>query len=297
MDLRKLIYLEAIYRYKSFTKAAEELHISQPAITNAINALEEYLQVELIDRSARFKTLRFTEAGERLVQWARRIMEDFDGAEREMRAYSDAGSVTLRLGISNMVGSWLYNNIYSGFMREYPESELIIKEYPWAEICEKVARSELDMAYTTWEKGFEDERLELHYFYDSELYLVLPPDHPLCALERVPIRQLDGQALSVFAESSLIHKIVAERCSQAGISPRLISVTQHLTAMLEMIDQGIAIGFVVRDQKAVTINKSRYALRPLEGPILLETGFILRRGVPPTKIMKKFEQYVRQYIS
>ena len=294
MDLRKLTYLEAIHRHGSFTKASEELHVSQPTITSAINSLEREQQVELIIRGP--KMLEFTEAGQSLVRWARRIIDDFSQAEREMAAYSEASNTTLRLGISNMVGSWLYTEVYSPFMREYPDSKIIIKEYPWVEICQMVASSQLDMAYTTWEAGFQDEKLELHPYLDSDLFIVLPPGHPLADLERVPVRCLDQQVLSVFAESSLIHKIIAERCEQAGVSPRLISVTQHLSTMLDMIDSGTAIGFVVRDRKSAAFNNSRYILRQLDSPIPLQTGFITRRGASHTKIMRSFSRYVKKHI-
>jgi len=65
MDLQKLMYLEAIYRLGSFTRASEELHVSQPAITKAIKSLEKHLGVELILRDS--KSVSFTEAGEALV--------------------------------------------------------------------------------------------------------------------------------------------------------------------------------------------------------------------------------------
>ena len=73
MDLKKLRYLEAIYRLKSYTKAAEELFISQPSLSNAIHALEKELGVSLIDRSR--QPLRFTFEGERFMWHVYKILE------------------------------------------------------------------------------------------------------------------------------------------------------------------------------------------------------------------------------
>jgi len=294
MDLQKLIYLEAIYRLGSFTKAAKELHISQPAITKSIKQLESEVGVELITRGP--KTISFTEAGAALVRWAYRIIEDFDAAKQEMTDYSESIQMNLQLGISNMVGSWLYSDVYSPFIREYPQSTIVLKEYPWAELCQMVIDSELDMAYTTWEKGFQNPNLDLHYFLDSELYVVLPPKHELSSYKRIPFQALDQRALSVFAKNSLINKIVTEKCNEYHISSQLINLTNHFSTMLNMVDTGTALGFVVIDKKSVPFNKRKYVLRPLEEPILLETGFITHLKQEPTRIMKLLFNYVNKHL-
>lgn len=292
MDLQKLIYLEAIYRLGSFTKASEELHISQPAITKAIKSLEHFLEVELIVRDA--KSISFTEAGEILVRWAVRIIDDFSSARQELSEYSESTNILLRLGISNMVGSWLYSEVYSPFMRQYPQSSIVLKEYPWADICQSVIDKELDMAYTTWEKDFSDPKLDLHYYLDSELYVVLPPKHELLSRKRIPFSCLDGRTLSVFAKSSLINNIITRKCQEQGIHPQMISVTNHFSNMLELVDAGAALGFVVMDKKSAPFNKRKYVLRPLDEPVLLETGFITRHGATQTKGMRLFAKFVRE---
>lgn len=295
MDLRKLVYLEAIFRLGGFTKAAEELHVSQPAITNAINALEQTLQVTLIERGP--KTLEFTEAGRTLVEWARRIIADFGAAEREMAAFSESERQSLKLGISNMVGSWLYSEVYPGFMNRYSESKLSIREYPWAETVRMVRDEELELAYTTWEQGFSDPLLAQECVLPGELYLILPPKHDLGQFKRVPFEKLGEETLSVFAETSLIHKIVSERCTQEGVRPRLLSVTQHFSTMLELIDNGTAIGFQVRDAKTAPLPRSRYVLRQLDPPILLESGFLSRSDRKPSRIMRRFIDCAKQMLA
>lgn len=291
MDLQKLTYLEAVYRLGSFTRASEELHVSQPAITKAMKSLERSLGVELIIRDN--KSITFTEAGTALVRWAVRIKEDFTAAEREMAEFSESASMDLHLGISNMVGSWLYGEVYSPFMRQYPQSSIILKEYPWGDICQSVMDKELDMAYTTWEKGFSDPKLDLHHYLDSELYLVLPPKHELLTYRRIPFACLDHRTLSVFAKNSLISNIVTKKCEESGIHPQMISVTNQFSSMLNLVDSGVALGFVVMDKKSAPFNKRKYILRPFDEPVLLETGFITRHGAPLTKAMRLFMKYVQ----
>lgn len=295
MDLQKLIYLEAVYRLGSFTKASEELHISQPAITKAIKNLEHFLEVELIIRNP--KSIAFTEAGEALVRWAVHIIEDFAAARQEMTEFSKSANMYLRLGISNMVGSWIYGEVYSPFVRQYPQSTIVLKEYPWADICQSVISKELDMAYTTWEQGFADPKLDLHQYLDSELFVVLPSKHELSAYRRVPFSRLDGQTLAVFAKNSLINNIITRKCEELQIHPRMINATNHFSSMLNLVDAGTALGFAVMDRKSAPFNKRKYALRPLDEPVLLETGFITRHGTAPTKAMRLFMEFVQTHLN
>lgn len=234
------------------------------------------------------------DAGEALVRWAVRIMDDFAAAEREMSEFSRSAGMSLHLGISNMVGSWLYSEVYSPFMRQHPQSTIILEEYPWADICQSVIAKELDMAYTTWEKGFSDPSLDLHHYLDSELYLVLPPKHELAGRRRIPFSCLDGRTLSVFAKNSLISNIITKKCEESGIHPQMINVTNQFSSMLNLVDTGAALGFVVMDQKSAPFNRRKYILRPLDEPVLLETGFITRRGAAPTRGMRLFMQYVQE---
>lgn len=95
LDIKRLQYLEAVYRYLNFTRASEELFVSQSAISMAIKSLEADLGVRLIVRSP--QSVAFTYEGEQLVQHARRILLECENAEREMADLSESKSYTLHL--------------------------------------------------------------------------------------------------------------------------------------------------------------------------------------------------------
>ncbi len=295
MDLQKLIYLEAIYRLNSFTKASEELHVTQPAITRAIKSLEHHLGVELIIREA--KTFSFTDAGIALVQWAVKIMADFEEAQKEMEEYSEFAGMSLRLGISNVVGSWLYGEVISPFMRQYPQSHITIQECLWETIVQRTLNKELDLAYTTWETGFHDPDLEMRSLLTSEMYVVLPPGHKLLAFQQIPLDMLDGQRLAVFEEASLINIVVTRICQELDIHPQMFSIARSISSMLNLVSSNEALGFMVLDKKSMPIiDERKYILRPFEQPLLFNTGFIRRRDTVPNRTMKLFMQYTRNQL-
>ena len=83
LNLKRLQYLDAVYQYKNFTQASEALYVSQPAISSAVQALEEELGVRLVVRSS--KGVTFTYEGEQFMIWARRILSTCEAAENAMR--------------------------------------------------------------------------------------------------------------------------------------------------------------------------------------------------------------------
>ncbi len=295
MDLQKLIYLEAIARLGSFTKAAAEQHISQPAITKAIKQLEFSLGVILIIRDN--KGISLTPAGHKLLEWTHIIIKDFEAAEQEMSLYSSKTSISLKIGLSNRVGTWLLKEAYPSFLKLYPQIEFEMKEYSWTELLTMVKNEKLDMAYTCWERDFNDPRLHLYPLLDGELFVVLPVKHILSRQKRISLQTLSHYPLSVYSESSLIWKIVTEKYKQAGVTPSLISVTDHISTMLELVDDDASLGFVFMDRKTAQLNPRRYVLRPLEEPVPVYTGLITNADRQLSRIGKLFYNHIQEHLN
>lgn len=113
LDIKRLRYLEAVYRYKNFTRASEELFVSQPAISAAVNAMERELGIKLIVRNS--KEVTFTFEGEQFMLHAIRILKECDEAEQLMSDLSNTGNRTLHLGVSPTLGARLLPHLYSEF--------------------------------------------------------------------------------------------------------------------------------------------------------------------------------------
>ena len=106
LNLKRLQYLDAVYQYKNFTQASEALYVSQPAISSAVQALEEELGVRLVVRSS--KGVTFTYEGEQFMIWARRILSTCEAAENAMRDLAGTAEQRLRLGISHRAHDLLH---------------------------------------------------------------------------------------------------------------------------------------------------------------------------------------------
>ena len=126
LNLKRLQYLDAVYQYKNFTQASEALYVSQPAISSAVQALEEELGVRLVVRSS--KGVTFTYEGEQFMIWARRILSTCEAAENAMRDLAGTAEQRLRLGISHVLTNPIVPMIFSTFLREHPKAQIYLNE-------------------------------------------------------------------------------------------------------------------------------------------------------------------------
>ena len=127
LDLKKLRYLDAIYKYGSFTQASKELFVSQPAISAAITSLEKQLGVELLIRNS--KSVTFTPAGERFMIYTQHILQECEKAEQDMKYMSKTYDQTLRMGLSPFLSHHLLPYLYDTFISTRKNAQLQIFEF------------------------------------------------------------------------------------------------------------------------------------------------------------------------
>lgn len=151
LNLKRLQYLDAVYQYKNFTQASEALYVSQPAISSAVQALEEELGVRLVVRSS--KGVTFTYEGEQFMIWARRILSTCEAAENAMRDLAGTAEQRLRLGISHVLTNPIVPMIFSTFLREHPKAQIYLNEGSMNKHVEMVTGEMLDLAYNAFPTG------------------------------------------------------------------------------------------------------------------------------------------------
>ncbi|MEM9044397.1 MAG: LysR family transcriptional regulator [Pseudomonadota bacterium] len=144
MNLRDLVYVVAVADHRNFTRAAEAIHVSQPALSSQIKKLEAELGAEIFER--RKNEVRLTQFGERMVASARQINELAKGIGEMARSYREVDALPLRLGMTPTLAAYLSRYFLDMVAELYPEMRLIIvEEYP-IELAQMVEEQELDAA-------------------------------------------------------------------------------------------------------------------------------------------------------
>src|SRR5512137_2724368 len=188
MTLAQLRTFLAAARHMSFSRAAEELHLTQPAVSAQIVALENALKAKLFDRSGRKLTL--TDAGRLALSAADDILRRIDQFEGELADLLTPGAGTLKIGASHVVGIYLLPAILAEFRTKYPGAEVVVRVDTRHKVVEMVLRGELDLAVTAERAPESAARLATTPIARDRLVLVAPPSHPLAEVGVVTPEEL-----------------------------------------------------------------------------------------------------------
>ncbi|MBR0352006.1 MAG: LysR family transcriptional regulator [Oscillospiraceae bacterium] len=279
LDFKRLQFLDAVYRHHNFTRASEELFVSQSAISIAVKTLEQELGVTLVVRTPQGVT--FTPEGERFMLSCKRILRECENVENEMADLSESKNLTLRLGISPTLGLRLQQFLHSKeFTQRFPNASLFLEEGSMRRHVEKLRMEALDLSFNAIPTGAEALGMEIIPVMTSEIYAIMGPSHPYANRNTIPIEILDKADIIMLDETSLVCSQVMQEMQKSGVVPNVVSSHEQVFTMINTVKFGDFIGFMAASdpyiRQYLTING--LILRHMERPILFESGFIMKSG-------------------
>lgn len=291
MDLKKLEYLDSIYRLRNFTKAAEEQYISQPSISSAIQSLEDELDVVLINRNTR--PLSFTDAGEEFMEYVHNILKEVKHAEDAMKHRSRQNHESLRIALYSSSTSQLIPKIYMDFHSHYPQCELKITENTLTAMLRQLLSGELDMAYTLVPDDIDQNLFKILPVELCELWVILSSEHPLAQESVISLEQLTTERVYSYPEGSLIRQKLDQALKEQHVSIQHI-VPHRIDFVNSLIAKNYGVAFILHDHFHEIPVGSNLVVRPLSIPIQFQTGIIFKQGVRMTSAMKNMKSYLLQ---
>lgn len=217
MELRQLRYFLAVAEELHFGRAAERLHIVQPAVSQQVRRLERELGVELFGRTTRSVSL--TEAGQRFLPHARAVLAAADRAADSVTEFRTSRSL-LRLGTSEGLGDRL-DGLLAAFARLAPEAQLELVHAPTAQRLQRVRDGSLDATIVRGDQPASG--LDFTPLWTDEVWVALPASHPLAEAEVVAFADLAGlpARLSPPERNRPLYELVVSSCREAGFEPVL----------------------------------------------------------------------------
>lgn len=293
MDIRRLQYLEAVYRYKNFTRASEELFVTQPTISVGIRQLEEELGTKLIVRNA--KETAFTEAGEEFMPYVRKILREYQAMNDTMHSLVSASGKILRLGFSPTLSGLLLPLIYTDFLPSRSNIQVHIEEGHMEAHIDKISRGILDASYNALPAREDPSKFRTIKITTAEIRAVMNANHPLARFRRIPFEALAGQRVVMLGKNAKIRQLMDIEFEKRGISYQLVSSHEQLTCMFNMVSLLNAIGFTNADAYSQNCSFTNLVLRPLEEPVYFDVGFIVRSDQRLPKITSDLIRYTQEH--
>jgi LysR family transcriptional activator of glutamate synthase operon len=284
MDIRQLRSFAAVARLQHFTRAAEELHLAQPALSQQIQQMERDLGVRLFDRSSRH--VRLTEAGSALYVHAQRILADIDRAENAMAAYAGLQRGRVAIGTLQTVAEGTLPPLIARFHHEYPGLEVRLIEETTEQLVGMVADGRLDVAFI--HVGRYDAESEATFppipqgeitstpLYSEELVLAVAPEHRLAGSGGVTFAALRNEPLVVFKSGASLRHLVTAACAYHGFAPRISFEVSGAASARALAAKGL--GLAVLPRSAVVEQGPRVVAVPLLGLGLARTVLLARHS-------------------
>ncbi|MDZ7787824.1 MAG: LysR family transcriptional regulator [Halofilum sp. (in: g-proteobacteria)] len=287
MELTALQAFVAVADTGSFSRAADALFLTQPAISKRIAALEEDLRARLFDRMAR--SVELTEAGRALLPHARRVLGELETSRQVVADLSGTVGGRLRIGTSHHVGLHRLPPVLRRYTSRYPDVELDLHFVDSEQACQAVDRGELELAVVTLPES-PPETLALETLWPDPLDIVAAPEHPLSGEARVAVAELAQWPAILPAATTFTRRILAAALRPSGTQLRIALETNYLETIKMMVSVGLGWSALPR-----TMNHGELCVLPVEGLRLQRRlGLVSRVGRTPANAAGAFVEIARE---
>jgi len=261
VTLRQLQYVVAVADAKSFRRAAERCHVSQPSLSAQIAEVERALDVRLFERGRR--GVLVTAAGAAVVEAARRVLLEVDDLVETARRV-DPLSGTLRIGVIPTIGPYLLPDVDPALRATFPKLELFWREDKTETLVRLVGRGELDAALLALEADLGD--LDHELVVEDPFLLAAAPSHPLAAQKGVVrMEQLRGEDVLLLDEGHCFREQALDLCARAGAHEMGFRATS-LSTLAQMVAGGSGVTLLPRTAAGVENRRGLLALRAFADP-------------------------------
>jgi LysR family hydrogen peroxide-inducible transcriptional activator len=240
MQIHQLQYVVAVARAGSFSRAAEQCHVSQPSLSQQVLKLEDELGERLFNRQKR--QTKLTAHGEAFLRRAVRILEEVDAAKREATDAHNLLRGTISVGVLPTIAPYLLPEAMAEFTKKYPGVQIIAHEDTTAPLLKLALAYEIDFALAS--RPINDDRLEVRDLHTEELLLALPPGHALVRKRTVSAADLDGERLIVMKEGHCLGDQVLRFCDRGGLRPQISFRSAQLETIQALVSNGLGISLV-----------------------------------------------------
>ena len=277
MELRQLEAFITVARRESFTRAAAELHLTQPAVTRQIAALEVELQALLFDRLG--KRIQLTGAGETLLGYAEHILRLTDEAREALEELTAGRAGRIAIGAASTLATYVLPPLLTQFRQEHPGIELSLRTGLSARVRELVLSGVVDIGLVTTEgePTQQDGVLTSESLGVYETVLAVPPGHVLATQLTTTVAELSGEPLLAMTTGTNLRTYAEHILADAGVAARVAMELDSVEAIKRMVEAGLGISLLPRVAVASEVAAGRLVALTLTGVPLPERHIVLLR--------------------
>jgi DNA-binding transcriptional LysR family regulator len=265
-------------RHRNLSRAAGALHVTQPALTARIHALESELGTALFVRGRHGMDL--TDAGRAFLPYAERAMAALDAGASLLSELRRGGTGELVLGAAPAVSTYVLPSLLVRYTQRFPNVRLVVRTGHSEEILDLALRREIDLGLV---RELRHPDVEMRPLYDDELVLVAAGSHRFGDRTTVGIHELEGARLILFDRTSSYYDLTNAFFREAGVAPSGVMELDNIDSAKQMVGQGLGVALLPHTSVAVELANGRLRAIDIEGaaPIRRRIVAIRRRDIGP----------------
>ena len=287
MNLNQLKYFSAVCEYRSVSKAASVLHISQPSVSNSIKELEQEFDVILFNRF--HGGMEPTAYGETLYNLSKDLLLKAEQTEHIMKDVLKKSRV-IRLGIPPMIGSLFLSRIFKIMEQKFPDVKLHIIEGGRSELLKKLSDNHVDMIFIP-HNDLMNSAFTFRHIANLEIVCCISGDNPLSVKSQLTPSDLNGVPIVLFDDSFFQTYKIKKWFSSAGVEPDIIFQTQQLSTVQSVVADGVAAGFLF---KALSKSNDDIKYISAKDRIYADISLVWKKDCYASEILQKFGEFVSE---
>lgn len=284
MNIQKHMAFVKTVEYGSFTKAAEILNYSQSGISRMINDLEKDWKVTLLERGK--AGVKLTSDGLRLLPYAKNVCNEYEKLLMQVDEINGLQSGLIRIGTFSSVATHWLPNMIKAFQTDYPniDYELLLGDY--TEIEEWIITGRVDCGFIRLPVRHD---LETIFLEQDKLLAILPQNHPLTSLEKIPVTALCNEPFMLLEKGAKAE--VSEIFERCNLTPETHFTTWDDYSIMSMVENGLGIS--VLPQLILKRTPYKIVAKELDVPAYRNIGLALRNKKTASLAVKRFLDYLQ----
>ena len=291
---RRLQVFHTVARLLSFTKAAESLHMTQPAVTFQVRQLEEYFETRLFDRT--HNRISLTEAGEKVYEFAAQIFELYGEMENAIREMTGTVSGALVLGASTTIAEYMLPSLLGNFKSMHPDVTVHLRVANTDGIVSMVENNDIDLGVV--EAPVPNKNLAVEICRWDELVVVVKPSHPYAGMERISMEKVMECPFICREEGSGTREVIAEFMGKEGCDFASLNVCMELgspESIKGAVEAGMGISIVSRATIAKELALGSLVSISLDPPMRRPFSFVHQKQKFRHRVMDELLRFARSY--
>ncbi|OGW25805.1 MAG: hypothetical protein A2X59_12815 [Nitrospirae bacterium GWC2_42_7] len=295
MEDHKLRVFCTVAETKSFSKTSEIVHLTQPAVSLQVQALEEIYETKLFDRSS--STVSLTPSGEILYKYAKEILALYASAEKVMGEITSLVKGSISIGASSTIGNYLLPAVVTDFRKNHPKLKIHLLVGNTKRVIELLNSGNIDLGLVEGE--VTRQKMVVEKLIPDELLLVVPSNHPWAKKKEVSINEITKEPFILREAGSGTRQIIEKFFAKHGISPNEMKISMVLgstEAIKSAVENGLGISMLSRwavrkESKYGTLN----LIRIKEEKMLREFSLVVNKNTVSSHSVEEFLLYLKSY--